>query len=365
MRACVLVCVTTLCGLAAAGEVVLEPKDVVDDPRIALPAVVFRVMRSDPRVEKAPEGDPVFFTLRAGKKKYTLAAVKEDGAFAKLYVDRDGDGDLAEEEPCGPIGPAGVEKNCFKVKVDAELTVGGKPFTFPATLFVSPAETSVKAATALVGVYKTKAGEFDVVWLGAGRPAVVPHGFEKHLGLLTSYCMRASEQYVGRRRFSVGAPLLKDGRPVVALSSENVESMKEVKVPDGSVFFLLYVRKGRRFSQSPYVVVGGKAFLPAGTYVYALLFLARTSGKDVWHLGVQVRDFKVADGTDFGAVEPLKLSSTVGKAGGGKLSILAELRDASGRGVLIAKNMTQIDAPTLEITDADGKTVHTYKYHYG
>ncbi|MHC5082193.1 MAG: hypothetical protein ACYTHN_24575 [Planctomycetota bacterium] len=316
-----------------------------------------------PKDAKAPEGSLMWSRLTLGESAFLLCFVDAAGPAspkspAKLYVDRDGDGDLAEEKPVGSGFVAGhmpgapgrltfdvdalpakfvLEKETLACALRVQLTAPDKVYLF--TAFGGTGEDFIEG--------------LGLSWIPGQNPVIC--------NLSTGQTFAA--YYAGPCAISPGTVSVKDGKVIGTYKKGEDSSLASVKVPKDVVS----VRASFANQGGPHLPVilckpeNGAIFLPPRAHSIQAK-IVKTEGKDLWSLVSVTPSFVARKGADFGPIEPLTYRIRITPKGGG-IEFWPNPADASNRtGAYINRNGVRMEAPKLQLKDGAGTVVATLQF---
>lgn len=343
-----------MCSVASAQEI--ELKAYTTDFKSPVQTTESKDLRYDtatqPEGAKAPEGELDWGSLTLGKRSYLVCAVLKDGKHSKLYLDADGDKDLAEEKPVAVRDRGGIP--FFDLEgVEGEFKVGTETLSVKMRLSVTPVYGGyVFSCTAYAGEFKIGDGSFAVVWVPTNAPLVRPTGWEFGVPTL----------YYGKHKVTVQQKdiAIKDGNVKASYKVAEEEELAELDAPKGLSFVMLY---GRNF-YAAFLPSGGKLHLTKGTHNTAVASFRKEREGKRYELRVMLSSqggYEVKDDTKIGEAEPLKLTPSV-EVKGSSISVTASLLDARKRDVAIGRDGEPIPPPKLKITDPNGKEAAAHEF---
>lgn len=357
----------TLCAEDAdALELVLLPHNVATFPRPVAGFSCEKLAAAPEEAAKAPEGDLSWGRLRLGETAY-LYAVR--GSLARtgtldpsdrLFLDRDRDGDLAEETPLSseyfPGHMPGYGYSAFDADgLSARLPgagPGGEALELAVSIRLQPHQT-VASFTALCAAVPGFSGSLQVSWMPGSDLLLQdrPHGLE------------AAAAFRGPGRLRLPAPdalSFRDGAPVCTLRWETKEDLAAMTVPPGTVLLTAQQQLGP--VPLTYVApVDGQARMPAGRWTLRMA-LRRKDGDRSWTLAVERRNATVSDGGSFGPVEPLTGSISV-RTAEDALFFTPAWKDASGQDVVrVSCQGVRLDGPAFDLETPEGDVALTYTF---
>ncbi len=388
------------CSLARAqGEFALDEQEIGAEP----PAVASRVRQYVPAlpgkpygVKDLPEGlsdDVIYYTMRPGRKPILLLA--DLGETPKLYVDTDGDLNLAEERPLEAVKPpgevvmAGMSIHHFgpvalRVGADGaavharfQVTVweggGGYMEVHPGVFRSGQVELGGESYRVQLvdggfdGHYdRTIArsrSEYD--WLAIdldGDGQFDPRPYESPEILPLTKLLRVKDAF-----YSVAvAP---DGSSITLAKAEPALGALDVGVPAAQLTVM---------SDSGYFVLGGsegKWDLPTGRYVTRGLALSATDEKgDRWVLRMgsklgKLSTFRIREDetTSVKMGPPLTVQTDARQASRGQVAIGLSVTGQGGEEYTagVTKNGSTGSPPKFKIVDESGKVLTSGAVEYG
>ncbi|MCU0723881.1 MAG: hypothetical protein MUC63_09755, partial [Planctomycetes bacterium] len=341
---------------AAAGEFEIKPEATSWVARdVSADTARVEALASPPAGAKAPAGSPAWCRLHAGEKAYLLCfldieplrkyapqELRELPKRPRAFLDRDGDGDLAEEKPVeGAVNSEtmpGTEFLRFAFPdVPARFRVGGAPLDMNVSLgYTVPGR---------VGLFTVFAGRdpgfpAGVVgsWApGGGAPTLMLQGS----GLWVHEC------FVGPKKVVVSEDGLKSrgGKMFLSFLEKDEPGLVALSLPPGCKAVVSTPQAGP-LPCTPSRPSGDKAHFRPGIQCVAAQF-ARRLGSDEWVLHAVRRELRVEEGASFGAIEPLSFFIHVQEAAGGGTMLWAWLEDASGEKCTLMKNGKMFGPPRL------------------
>jgi hypothetical protein len=354
-----------------AGEFELKPETIA--PWIArdAAAAVARLEPLDaaPPGAEGPAGPLAWGRLVAGEKtyfvcfqdiepfrKYNSRELQELPKKGKAYLDRDGDGDFAEETPvegfvsCETMPGTEFLRFVFE-DLPARFKIGGSPLDLNVRLGYT-----VPGRVALFTVFAGRDPSFPEGVVGFWTPgAAKPDLMLRGSGLWIHEC------FIGPRKLVILEDGLKSkgGKLVLTFREQEGCELVPVALPE-SCRFILSTPQAGPLPSTPCKPEGGKVFLRPHVQCVVGQF-ARTLGGDEWVLQTARPELRVEPGTSFGDIEPLTYYTRIQETAGGT-EFWAWFEDASGQSCGLRKNGGLAGPPLMTVKDEEGREVFSHRF---
>jgi len=344
---------------AAAEEVelTLTPDDSESTTYAVLnDSVNYKMLQEAPEGVTAPEGSLQWGALSIGEYGYIACVVMENNAPKKLYLDRDGDKNLAEETPVEVL----LFMNRFPVfrlnDVAFKFKLGESALDGKVPLWVTHSATSaVIFKAAYVGKVKTECGDVTIAWAP---------GSDGVLALPPSLASLYNVIYITDKKFEIikNSLTVRNGKLFAKYELKTVEGIASLKAPAGLTALVAYNEDG---TQVPALPSGDKVCLPKKTYNFITIVIKKELENIRWELTSYISNFEAKNGAEIGAVLPLSCDLKITQ-NGGQIIFQPSIADASGRAARIVNNKDVVlFAPTLIIKDGDGKEIAKHAFQPG
>ncbi|MHC5038081.1 MAG: hypothetical protein ACYTHM_12260 [Planctomycetota bacterium] len=309
----------------------------------------------------APAGGLSWGRLTLGLRSYLVCVARQEKSRAKLYLDTDGDNNLAEETPIRASEAIPGDEMFFLDGIAASFRVKGGPVTVKLDLLLEFAQMPGKAtrrvslgtATTFLGAMKEGPPGLSIAWTPGQAPRFRPR--TNYLGTWAG-----PKIYHGNQSLSVESPVsLKAGKVVAVISTAPCQGLVECAAPKGIAGVGIPSSDGIRV----HLPDKGKFFLPAGTHSLVVLAMAREGKGGPFDLTVQSRELKVQEGFTLGEIEPLRVSiEIVQKAK--EVTFQPKLTDCQDRRANLDKGEGPLTLRMI-VKDAEGKGVADHAFERG
>jgi hypothetical protein len=344
---------------ADAVEVTLKPHTASFAPRfVSNDFARCEALKGAPEGVKAPEGEFTWGRLVLGEHDYLFAChtPKDRQAEGRIFVDRDGDEDLAEEKPGVGRWTSGHMPGMgfwgfYAKDLTARFEVRGVALETKVLARIRPPST-LEIFTTYCGTLPDLGVNVGVSWLPGCGAKLVDLGS----GLSVQGCFKGPE----RLAVQPDSLEIRDGVPVIRAEFAKAEGLVAVPVGKDVAFWRAQQTWGP-VPQTYCVPKGGKVHMPPGRWIGGLT-LRREKAGVVWELTANRGEFTARAGADFGPVEPVYLKTRVRKVQSGT-EFWPVLTDASAAaGVRIGKGGAVLKTFRLGVRDGDEKTVHSHEF---
>lgn len=359
----ILIASLPLVRTALAGEVELKPRRHAEWAHgVRNDFFDLAELEESPGNATAPDGWTAWARLTLGEKRYLLcfAGIEDHRRDEpRLRVDRDGDGDLAEEEVIagnyepghmpGARGPLVFEVN----GLPGRFVIGDATLDWSLDVQITPMET-VRLLTTWCGVPPAFGGGLGFSWAPGAEPVLCePDSGRTHTRTIVGPCD------VKPTGVSV-----RDGK--VFARYETVESggLVPVAVPaEVEAAFISYANQaGPHLPVFLCIPKDGFLHLPTGRHSVQARISGEAQGRK-WTLLVHDPELTAEKGASFGPVEPLTWSLRIRNQEGG-VEFFPRPRDASGRTSLIflTGGLRTKEGPNLVVRNEEGEAVLAHRF---
>ncbi|GEM_PF-2871425 len=354
MRASVFLIAVILAAPVRGEEVVLFPRDLAHFPRLVnTDALHAEALPEPPEGATAPERAASWGRIHLGDQAHLFCFSGLDGTEPRLRVDRDGDGDLVDEEPVPGRHVAGHMPGMghlgFELKgLPGRFSFGKNSVAVTCRLRLTPPDV-LRCYT----VFAPRAAPFDLAYGPCWLPGTEPALYNFDAGIVLD------DLILGAGRVKIdGPPRFENGRPVMAYRMQE-GGLTAVRAP-GDLMLVSAVKAG--YARGPFVprtvsvAEGGRVRLPEGRWRMTLDVRRREGG--LRHRCVVLgREVAVKAEATIGPVEPLSLEIRLKETGEGPEAWVL-LKDAAGNyDVRLFSGAERTGLPTLVVKDGTGNVV--------
>jgi hypothetical protein len=298
-------------------------------------------------------------------------AEHENGG-AELYLDRDGDGNLMEEEPLPESEPSPGWVRSFDVR-----GVAGR-FVFPGARLQPELNVRLDFSGEAVGLHVRTVYMGSTPAFGKAVRIVWMPGVPPDFRMVMMKATRSTELRLGAGRAGlVDGIAFEDGKPVVSLRKRAEKDLLAFGVPRNTVAVKICRRWESRKPDEvgcPYcgrgrgvfflcVPEAGRVSLDKGRHFYVKPVLTRVVDGMRWKLALSRFHWESETGPSLdGPVEPLAISLETARERD-RLTFLPAVKDASGNLAEIYRNGDRI-VPRLSIRAENGEEVEILDFRY-
>ncbi|TET36855.1 MAG: hypothetical protein E3J72_07635 [Planctomycetota bacterium] len=366
---CLVLVFALTASIAFAEEVTLEPVKAKNPAYSRGREIRCQILTECPEGVKAPEGELGWANLRLGKNNMLLAFADDSEKGCILYVDRDMDKNLAEEEAL--TGTSYSRQNYSRDTFDLNempglFKVGDTELSLDMSLRIIRSTSKyqgqkriyyqVSTFTTYQGKIKAFEKDWKITWIPGQDPTLQASGTASYI----------SGYHFGRKRILLTRDniSLKKEKIICTFETKEDETLVPVSVPEGLTSLTIMKRGNNIWINC--LPEKSKVYLEEGDYYNVRYEIVVKSDADTWKLSASRSGaLKVDKNTAIPDVEPLTLEVTPTFRDNGKITLKPSLTAQGGTRIRIYKNNQMFPAPDLIIKDSEGNELARTTLKYG